>query len=215
MLTRYDIKNKEVLDILEKFRYTFIDELPTKHLVEGRGQEMDRDYYLSDVFRDKIINQGKDHSGSADRGFLHFMKPDKLIVEGEYADRYRTAWRELDTEINTLLGSRFSALSSLYPPKGWIGWHNNADCSSYNLIFTWSETGDGQFIQYDRETKRNDILKDKKGWSLKAGYFGSYDDDKLVYHCAKTECWRMTLSYVFNRGNQDYWKDCIDFITGE
>ena len=45
------------------------------------------------------------------------------------------------------------------------------------------------------------VMKDRKGWNCKAGYFGSYNEheSKLVYHSAETDCWRMTVSYMFNR----------------
>jgi hypothetical protein len=46
-------------------------------------------------------------------------------------------------------------------------------------------------------------MQDVQGWQCKAGYFGSYDEpwDKRVYHCAKTNCWRITISYIFDRSD--------------
>ena len=89
----------------------------------------------------------------------------------------------------------------MYPPKGFISWHNNANASAYNLIFTWSETGDGYFKYIDGYTGDEIVIPDKKGWQCKAGYFGAYNEEpeKLVYHTASTDCWRITVSYIFNR----------------
>jgi len=36
----------------------------------------------------------------------------------------------------------------------------------------------------------------------------------LVYHCAYTDCDRITLSYVLGK-RKDYWQDCIDYISEE
>ena len=46
----------------------------------------------------------------------------------------------------------------------------------YNLVFTWSETGDGQFQYMDTKTGETVVMKDRKGWQCKAGYFGSYGE---------------------------------------
>ena len=69
------------------------------------------------------------------------------------------------------------------------------------MIFTWSETGDGYFKYIDGETKEEIVIKDVSGWQCKASYFGAYIEPayKLVYHTASTDCWRITVSYVFNR----------------
>ena len=42
----------------------------------------------------------------------------------------------------------------MYPPGGYISWHNNANASAYNLVFTWSESGNGYFKYIDGETKK-------------------------------------------------------------
>ena len=36
---------------------------------------------------------------------------------------------------------------------------------------------------------------------MQSSYFGAYDEEpeKLVYHTASTDCWRITVSYIFNR----------------
>ena len=205
------IRNRNVLDILEDFRYTYLEKYSVKDICKFYGDPSLRDYYTSDQYRDKLIALGVHHEGGASKGYGYKIKPDhlKIPVEG-----YKEDWIDLDSRMKTELGLDCSALSTLYPPEGYIEWHNNANAAAHNLIFTWSETGEGNFTYYDMETQQNVVMKDPKGWSLKAGYFGSYESDKLVYHCASTDCWRMTLSYVLGH-NTDYWKDCLDYITEE
>ena len=55
--------------------------------------------------------------------------------------------------------------------KSFIGWHNNANASAYNLIFTWSETGDGYFKYVDGYTGDEIVIPDKKGGNVKNWLF--------------------------------------------
>lgn len=210
-MQRIEIKNQNVLDILDEFRYTYFEKYSVSNICQRTGNPAAREYYVSDKYRDEVISMGTNHEGFADFGYAYMIKPShlKLDVEG-----YREDWIRLDEKLKTELGLQSSALSLVYPPGGYIEWHNNANAAAHNLIFTYSETGDGQFVYYDRKTKQNVVLKDKKGWSLKAGYFGDYLSDKLVYHCAETDCWRMTISYVLGH-DTTYWKDCLDYISEE
>jgi hypothetical protein len=126
---------------------------------------------------------------------------------------------ELNYEFMNYLSTKTCALAVLYPPDGFISWHNNANASSYNLIFSWSETGNGYFQYVDGDTGEIVKLQDNQGWQCKAGYFGNYGEheSKLCYHSAKTDCWRMTVSFIFDRtdmslGIQD---DVIEDIMTE
>ena len=211
-MQNYEIRNREVLDILEQFRYNYTEKYQIPEICEMVGDPSNKEYYTSDEFRDKIIRMGREHEGGAGSGYSYFLKPTHLKQPNV---EYGRDWTDLDERMKTILGLDISALSQMYPPSGHIEWHNNANAADHNLIFTWSQTGDGFFRYYDLKTKKNVTMPDKKGWTLKAGYFGSYEEpDKVMYHCASTECWRITLSYVLGK-NYDYWKDCIDFITEE
>lgn len=99
---------------------------------------------------------------------------------------------------------RTNALFAIYEPGGFISWHNNANAAAYNCILTWSETGDGYFEWYDQRNKKMVRWDDEPGWQCRLGYFGGYEDDwnDLVYHTAKTNCWRMTISFTFDRSEQ-------------
>ena len=96
---------------------------------------------------------------------------------------------------------RQNALFTIYPPGGFISWHNNANASAFNLIFTWSETGEGDFTYLDRNRNKLVTIKDEPGWQAKGGFFASYRENPrhLVYHSAKTDCWRITIAFILDR----------------
>jgi hypothetical protein len=216
-MQRIEIKNKRVLDILDDVRYNYTEKYDIKTICKQTGYNDEWEWYTSDKYRDMIINSGEKHDGGAERGFAWFLKPAHLREEfsEELREQYKRDWVRIDRTMKTELGLQSGALLFYYPPKGYIDWHNNANAAAFNLIFTYSENGDGWFRYYDLEKGENVTMQDPKGWSLKAGYFGSYKEpDKLVYHCAYTDCDRLTMSYVLGN-SEHYWKDCIDYISEE
>lgn len=203
-----DIMNRNVLDILQDFRYTYTikyDVTGTNtFLTDDRGSE----YWCGD---EVLENMQHNHDGSPPAARSYCLKPDHY--KGCEKTDYVIDYMSLDSRLKTELGVQFSALSQLYPPSGFIGWHTNENASAYNLIFTYSETGDGYFEYIDPKSKEKIRVQDKKGWNCKAGYFGSsYESDRIVYHCAATNCWRMTLSFTLGH-DYDFWKDCIEHIS--
>ena len=212
-LSNYEIKNRSVLDLLEEFRYTYRELYQpeeTNVLLGGPENENMADYYTGEEELDRIISMGKDHEGFPRGASCYAIKPDHY--KSTHPEEYAKTWSHLDNKMKTELGLQISVLSSLYPPSGYIGWHNNANASAHNLIFSWSENGDGWFKYVDPKTNEIVTVKDTQGGQLKAGYFGAYGSGDVVYHAARTNCYRMTLSYVLGH-NEDYWKDCIDYIT--
>jgi len=216
-MQRIEIKNKRVLDILDDVRYNYTEKYDIKTICKDSGHPDNARWYTSDKYRDAIIASGTKHKGGADFAHAWFLKPFHIKdeVDDKLRKQYKEDWIDLDRRLKIELGLKTSALLLYYPPKGHIEWHNNANASAYNLIFTYSETGDGWFRYYDLEKGENVTMQDKKGWSLKAGYFSDYDEpNNLVYHCAYTDCDRITLSYVLGK-RKDYWQDCIDYISEE
>jgi hypothetical protein len=211
-MKKLSIKNRNLLEILEDFRYTYRElyqpEQTNRCLFEEmRGQA---DYYTGEEEMWKIVDEGLDHRGAAETSVCYPIKPDHYF--GTHPEEYRKTWNALNFSLMEELGVQNSALSTLYPPDGFIGWHNNADAPAYNLIFTWSEKGDGWFRYIDTRTQQVVTIQDEEGWNVKAGYFGSYGSGQVVYHAARTNCYRMTLSYTLGH-DEDYWKDCIETIT--
>ncbi len=206
-----ELKNPRVLDILERFRYLYrekYDVVATNRIKQNFVGK--HDLYTSEEYLNRIRNRGRGHEGSPAGGYSYPIKPDHYIGNDP---QYKVDFTEVNDKLMVGLGLQASALSQLYPPQGFIDWHNNANASSFNVIFTWSETGDGWFKWLDGE--KIVTMPDKKGWSCKVGYFASYDEKTPVtYHCAYTDCWRMTLSYTLGF-DQDYWSDMIDYIQCE
>lgn len=120
----------------------------------------------------------------------------------EHPDIWMDYLDRLKNETATLLGAHTSALSLFYPPTGFVGWHTNENCSSYQILFTWSETGEGFFRYRDPITQDVVTLNDKPGWNVRAHYFGSADEpDYRFWHCAYTDCNRFSFAYKWVNGS--------------
>lgn len=199
-----DIKNKEIIAALDEFLWFVKNPIVEKNL-RLECEPARRDDFISSKYRDEMIAMGTKHDGFPEAGRYISVKPDR-ITETRDADpqdltKIFNKFGECNSNLSQILCVRNNALCSVYPPGGFLGWHNNANASAYNLIFSWSETGDGYFKYVDGHTGDEVVVQDKKGWNCKAGYFGSYSEPwyNLVYHAASTECYRMTISYMFDR----------------
>lgn len=211
-ISKYEIKNRSVLDLLEEFRYTYRElyqpeETNTCLFDEMRGKA---DLYTGEEEMRRIVAMGEEHDGSPQSSVCYPIKPQHY--NGTHPEEYRKTWHYIDYKMRSELGLQISALSTLYPPGGFIGWHNNANAAAFNLIFTWSEKGDGWWKHIDPKTGEVVTIPDVQGWQLKAGQFGTYGSDHVMYHAAQTNCYRITLGYMLGH-NEQYWQDCIDFIT--
>jgi hypothetical protein len=126
-------------------------------------------------------------------------------------NHFHPVLNKLDDELILFLGARNNALKMYYPPKGFIGWHNNGNAPGYNIIITYSSEGDGAFYTYDAKNDKINEQKDKKGWFVKVGYFGHYKEpEKVLWHSAKTDCDRLTLSYIIY--DKNLWENMVDEI---
>lgn len=204
------LSNKEWIDQCVKLNDSTADGTPS-------------DYFFSDEYRNIIINQGKNHEGYPDHGKFYNLKPFQIRAKiesyfGKFEQDYLSAYTKLNEEMVYNLGIRRNALCCAYPEDGFVSWHNNANASSYNLIFTYSETGGGYWQHIDPRTKEIVTVPDRPGWQCKGFYFGAYVDDPehLVYHTARSvEGWRLTISYIFDRHNKDWWLDSIEEIEND
>lgn len=208
-----DLKNREVLDLLERVRYLYREKYDIPSLSYLQGSQCEAKYFTSQDYLNEVRSMGTSHDGYPRQCKSYALKPDNIK---DKPLEYRADYDEWNNELRTVLGVRHCALSQLYPPGGFIDWHNNANASSFNVIFTWNETGDGRFKWLDPDGKTVHEMNDKKGWSAKCGYFAQYEeyDRPLVYHCASTESWRITVSYILGF-NEDYWEDMIDHLESE
>ena len=200
------IKNKKILEALNNFLWYYDNKDIVAKNLKLHGKAEDRQYFVSDEYRDKIIHMDEKHDGFPECGHNWGLKcDDHQVLEGHDTERVELMekFNNLDEQLCSLLCTRNNALAAMYPPGGYLSWHNNANASAYNLIFTWSETSEGNFTYVDGHTGKNVVMQDVKGWQCKAGYFGAYGEPwyNRVYHAAETDCYRMTISYIFDRSD--------------
>ena len=192
------VRNPDILAILDKqvelVRKVDLDKV-------GMERNPDRDWYVSEEYCEKIKYMGAGHLGYPESS-LGFE-----IAEGKFAYNRTLAERndliaeahKIGIELCTYLGAHNKALHMIYPPGGYIGWHNNANASGYNILFTWSEKGEGYWEHIDPKTGKTVRIPDVAGWQCKYGYFGSYrEPERLCYHAASTDCLRTTVAFIFN-----------------
>lgn len=219
------VVNKELIKRLDAFLWFYNNREDLQKYVHCTGEGSSKEDWTSDEYLDRIYSDGHGHEGYPDKVQGWNIDSQKIVnnlrnfrdggdkLEGEQ-NKWIAESANIYSKANFDLGSwlciRNNALATLYPPKGFISWHNNANAPAYNFIFTWSETGDGHFKYIDATTGEKVILQDNKGWNCKAGYFGSYNEyeEFLCYHAAETECWRFTLGYMMDStdtalGNQE------------
>ena len=203
------VNNSELLGLLDAYKDFLKRDIPSfqkDFYLACAQQARQRHFWAGQEHLDEILNQGTHHEGFPDAMYgyelgVHrkgheFFNPD--VHPSVRKDR-TSELANLNTNIMEWLGTRTNALTAFYPPGGFISWHNNANAAAYNLIFTWSENGDGQFEYVDPISKEVVVMKDKPGWQCKAAYFGHYGEpERLLYHAAKTDCWRVTVSFTFN-----------------
>lgn len=208
-----EVVNKDILAILNEYLWFYDrrDELDPKASVnttpatiEDIGRDK-ADLYTSKEYLQKIVNQGSAHDGFP-RHFIgwnlkHIGNPGKVTSVLEVPTHWKEKHVEVRSKLMEALCVKKNAVATLYPPDGYISWHNNANAYGFNLLFTWSETGDG-YLEYIDEEGKSVVLPDKKGqWVCRYGHFGSYDDTEypLVYHTARTDCWRITVAFLFEK----------------
>jgi len=84
------------------------------------------------------------------------------------------------------------ALASYYPTGGHIGWHTNSNFLGYNILLTYSETGDS-FFEYVNSEGNVTRIDDPVGWSYKITEWGKGADK--VWHRARAQCNRITITF--------------------
>lgn len=200
------IKNQELLDVLKECEWFMTPECTNNVYVDNRLTVKDKEYYTGDEYFKKIKDMGDQHSGYPEFVKSHSVAMNNLrFTQGTQTptmDNIVKKYGEVVDKIAKMFMLRYNALFAVYPPDGFISWHNNANASAYNFIFTYSETGDGYWKHWDTKENKMVTIPDVPGWQCKAGYFGAYKEgeENLVYHAAATNsCWRMTVAFVLDR----------------
>mgnify|MGYP000142914099 FL=1 len=207
-LKHVPINNPELLEILNEYAklHTWQGFAENVHC-SAKEHARQRKYYAGDKHKEEILLMGTKHDGFPEQlvgynlklGERHhqIFEPDAdPVFKRDFTMHLAT----LNDKMMNFLSVRNNALCAIYPPGGFISWHNNANAAAFNLIFTWSEFGEGCFKYIHPVTKEEIICEDAAGaWTCKAAYFGHYgEQDKLLYHAAETDNWRCTVSYTFS-----------------
>ena len=123
-----------------------------------------------------------------------------LILDLRTRERHKKIG-ELCANLGKRIGARKQALSAIYPPGGYVGWHTNADVPGRNLLFTWSQKGEG-VLRYKNHTKGFSFdIPDHKGWNVKSfDWFshGQSEKEGYTWHAAGSNCLRATLAFVIH-----------------
>lgn len=166
-------------------------------------------YYVGTEYLNEIQLNG--HAGLPERSVLKLLQDDVEGISKREHIEYKHIRLSLSSGLRKIFPVWHLTLMSLYPPGGYIGWHSNYDVPGYNVILTWSETGDGFFRYVDPKTREIITMQDTPGWSCKMGYFGSGNEE--LWHCAYTNCRRATIAFRFeNKDAQDLAKGTISAI---
>lgn len=212
------INNKRVLNYLNNFKDFIVEKYNSGELqkdlhLDCKDQKLEDKDWLSDKYLKEVMDLGKSHEGypvsmRSYKGIMPGNDTNNIYQSKPYLEKSNTLNQELMTE----LSAQRNTLYTIYPPGGWISWHNNANASGYNVIFSWSETGDGWFDYWDLKEQKRVRVQDKPGWQCKMGYFGSYKEpDKLCYHAAYTDCLRISVAYIWGP-HESMWEDVIEDI---
>ena len=185
-----ELNNPEVKEILNGFLDWFksID----TNLIKLNGKPDTDEYYTSEEYFE-LVNK-PDHVGFPEEGYgFQVSKGAK-----ERPDIFEPLKLWTKNELVRIFGANNNSLTSYYPPKGFVGWHTNYDATAYQVLFTWSKTGNGYFKYYDKEKDEIVTIQDVPGWQCRHYYFGPEDEPhNHCWHSAYAGDERITLAYKF------------------
>lgn len=129
-------------------------------------------------------------------------------LTGFDVDKFYPHITEIDTTVRSFICAKHSAIKMYYPAGGYIDWHTNANAYGYNVLFTYSLTGEGAFLYQNPKTKEIVTLHDKPGWNMKVGLYDIHEGSPL-WHAAWTDCERMTWGYILDERG---WTNLVEEI---
>lgn len=132
---------------------------------------------------------------------------------GNAPRHYQPHVDKLNKNLLNFFGGRNNAVMMYYPKTGYMGWHHNANAAGLNILLSWSKNGTGFFRYRDPLTGEIVTMHDTPGWTVKAGYYGRWDEpDKTYWHCAYAEHEeRLTLGFIVP--HQGLWDSMVESIT--
>lgn len=196
-MTEVIIKNKNLLSTLDSFVDDFFS-------IEGYDDQKYRthssnkalenpEYFCDREYLDYQLSIGNKHTGFPEE---HMAQPINTMVQQD--SKFEQYKNRVKHEFASEIGAHTSALLNYYPPGGFVGWHTNWNANCYQVLFTWSRTGDGYFRYWDLEKKEIVHIPDVPGWHCRHFYFGRMDEpEHHCWHAAYAGCDRITLAYKF------------------
>lgn len=202
-MTEVVIRNKKILNSLNGFKDELFSIEGYDHGLYWSLSSPDSGtkgkYYCSEEWLHHKLDNAESHSGFPEEFFSVQYKP---VKEKHYSrpgqDELQKLRLKIRNDFTSDLGATQAALFSYYPPGGYVGWHTNWNNNAYQILFTWSESGNGYFKYYDKQKNEIITIQDVPGWQCRHYYFGRYDEpDYHCWHSAYTEGPRITLAYKF------------------
>ena len=197
-----NLANSKIIQILEEIQKACFDEDYLSHLstlsieqslYTHKHSPVSKNY-LDELFAREAIETARAHHTLLYDFSKTWLNTDFTAITAKKSEEINPLIKKLCLKLNM----QANPLAAYYPNKGYIGWHHNGDASGWNVLFTYSQDGDG-FLKYrDTETGEIVTLPDPKGWSAKMGYYPSLEEvpkDKLFWHCAYTEKERITIAF--------------------
>jgi len=174
---------------------------------EARGKGVE--WFASEEYlRERMLPRWNEHIGYPKT--YRIFPVERLAGRREDDPEWMKYWNWGRYELPPEIGTASSALFVHYPVDGLTGWHTNWNANAYQILFTWSETGDGFFRYYDKQKDEVVTVEDKPGWQCRWYYFGRKDEpDHHCWHTCYTRCRRMTLAFKFSNNGLDYDEDAM------
>lgn len=204
-MTEVTIRNKKLLSRLDEFVVDFFNikeyNDPSHMTVSSEEAKTRPEYFCGREYLENQLALGAQHSGFPEEYLSH---PVSNMMR-QYPEKFESFKNKVKHEFSAEIGAHTSALLNYYPKGGFVGWHTNWNANAYQVLFTWSRTGDGYFKYLDKATEKIVTVEDKVGWQCRHYYFGKYDEpDHHCWHAAYAGCDRITLAYKFvNKGIND------------
>jgi hypothetical protein len=198
---------KIYLDILKEIE-KYISKIASKDVIINNNQlsTISSNYSISDELLFKLINSsGKWHSGDPVYLKMKEIGGGGALIKDD--NNYVLSCLDLLKKLGMILMCRRNSLSALYEPGGYIGWHHNGNIPGRNIIFSWSETGDGVFKLYNDKLEKMEVYNDSPGWSVKSLKFYSHlEAEKKGYswHAMNTNCLRFTIAFLLTDQMYNY-----------
>ena len=210
------IKNKAVLKMLNQISDEITSQPITKNRFRGRkttfypeDARTDGEKYLDPKYLKKHLNDPNHVGYPVENYGIPLSDPQE-----DGPDPLESVQKFVKSDFVHHLGATSDALFLYYPPGGFVGWHTNQNNSGYQIVFSWSESGDGYFQVYDKEKEEVIRYYDQPGWNCRHQLFGR-EEHEHCWHSAYTRCPKITVCVLFRWREQPHKKDLILHMKDE